>query len=384
MDRPSAFITEETEGAAIIYRPLPDLRRLYVEATNRCDAGCVMCMRRTWNEAQGDLDYDLFQGLMREVPRFPALEWLFFGGFGEPLLHPRLPDMIAEARRAGLRIKISTNGQYLPVLASEVVKRGVEEIIVSCDSPRENTYASLRGGSLGRLEEGIEALNEAKKRYGSPFPRLVLEFVAMKWNLEELKELPVLAARWGAASLLVTNLLPYSEGLKEEILYSYADAPRILRSGGFTPERPADIAGTIWKAAAEKWFTWGTVKLPRNVWGAFRRCSFVESYSAVVTWEGDVTPCYALSHSYPCFVFGRRKEVRKYSLGNLRHAGLYDIWASEEYVRFRGKVRLFRFPSCVDCELAYTCDYPAANQDCWGNAPSCADCLWAQDIIKCP
>ena len=24
------------------------------------------------------------------------------------------------------------------------------------------------------------------------------------------------------------------------------------------------------------------------------------------------------------------------------------------------------------------------NQGCWGPNPSCADCLWAQDIVRCP
>jgi len=41
------------------------------------------------------------------------------------------------------------------------------------------------------------------------------------------------------------------------------------------------------------------------------------------------------------------------------------------------------FPSCVDCELRNTCDSSAANKACWGLNPSCADCLWAQDIIRC-
>ncbi|MGQ9585737.1 MAG: hypothetical protein ACUVXG_10090 [Anaerolineae bacterium] len=41
-----------------------------------------------------------------------------------------------------------------------------------------------------------------------------------------------------------------------------------------------------------------------------------------------------------------------------------------------------RFPSCVDCGAA--CDYAEQNEDCWGNVPSCADCLWAQDVVRCP
>jgi radical SAM protein with 4Fe4S-binding SPASM domain len=250
----------------------------------------------------------------------------------------------------------------------------VEEIIVSCDSTSEKGFEKIRGNSFRQLEKGIYALNRAKKKYESILPRLVLEFVAMKGNIHELKELPGLASRWEAISLLVTNLLPYSKDMTGEILYI----------SPVTNNLAVDIASIVWEATAKKWFTWGTIKLPRMAWGAVRQCRFIDSYSAVVTWDGDVVPCYPLSHSYTYFIFDRCKEVKKYSFGNLKNSSLYSIWTSKEYVRFRGKVRLFRFPSCVDCELAYTCDYPANNSDCWGNEPSCADCLWAQNIIQCP
>jgi hypothetical protein len=35
----------------------------------------------------------------------------------------------------------------------------------------------------------------------------------------------------------------------------------------------------------------------------------------------------------------------------------------------------------VDCELRDTCDITESNDGCWGWCPSCADCLWAQDIV---
>jgi len=108
-----------------------------------------MCVRRTWNEAEGYLTYDLFQALIEEVPCFPLLKWLYFGGFGEPLLHPRLLDMIRCARKKGLKIKISSNGQYLSAIAQDLVQLGVEEIIDSCDSASEKSFKAIRGGSLG-------------------------------------------------------------------------------------------------------------------------------------------------------------------------------------------------------------------------------------------
>ena len=51
---------------------------------------------------------------------------------------------------------------------------------------------------------------------------------------------------------------------------------------------------------------------------------------------------------------------------------------------YRSEVRTFHFPSCADCDLRETCDLRAKNHACWGYNPSCADCLWAQDIVRCP
>ena len=52
--------------------------------------------------------------------------------------------------------------------------------------------------------------------------------------------------------------------------------------------------------------------------------------------------------------------------------------------RFRNQVSAFYFPSCPDCDLRETCDLRERNEGCWGWNPSCADCLWAQEIVHCP
>jgi MoaA/NifB/PqqE/SkfB family radical SAM enzyme len=83
-------------------------------------------------------------------------------------------------------------------------------------------------------------------------------------------------------------------------------------------------------------------------------------------------------------VDGRKKQVRRYVLGNVNELPLSEIWMSEDYVRFRSEVRGFHFPSCPDCDLRDGCDLRESNEGCWGWNPSCADCLWAQDIVRCP
>ena len=52
---------------------------------------------------------------------------------------------------------------------------------------------------------------------------------------------------------------------------------------------------------------------PRNN----RKCEFVESDGAFVSWDGDVHPCYFLWHRYRCYVGGLEKQVRPWVFGNL-------------------------------------------------------------------
>jgi radical SAM protein with 4Fe4S-binding SPASM domain len=186
-----------------------------------------------------------------------------------------------------------------------------------------------------------------------------------------LADLTGLASWLGAGRVLVSNVLAYTDEMRDEILY------------GYEPRPPLDAGG--WPVRLGAWVMWGTLELPRMHWGAEQRCRFVNDRGAVVGWDGEVVPCYALAHSYTYFaVDGRQKRVSRYELGNVTRQPLLEIWTSEEYCRFRNEVRDFHFPSCPDCDLRETCDLRERNEGCWGWNPSCADCLWAQDIVRCP
>jgi radical SAM protein with 4Fe4S-binding SPASM domain len=224
---------------------------------------------------------------------------------------------------------------------------------------------------LSEVLANIRTLNEAKSRLGSLAPALGIEFVVLKSNLAELADLTGLASRLNAARVLVSNVLPYTEEMRDQILYGYEPRPP-FKAGG-------------WPVKADAWVMWGTLELPNMHWGAERRCRFVQDRAIVVGWDGSVSPCYALSHNYRYFaVDGKSKQVSRYILGNVNEHPLAEIWTAEEYVLFRSEVRAFRFPSCPDCDLRESCDLREQNEGCWGWNPSCADCLWAQDIVRCP
>lgn len=368
------FIVEESEDAFILHKVKNDIRKVYVEATTRCNLRCKMCVRNAWREPVGDMDPATFDALVSQLADLPELREVYFGGFGEPLLHPRILEMLEAVSRLGVGVRMSTNGTLLDAeKAQALVELGVHEVVVSFDGTTPQVYEDIRRrDAFEHIVENVTRLNEIKARRRSPLPRIGIEFVAMRSNADQIPALPDLARRLRASFVLVTHLLPHTEEMAGEILYS--------RDG----DGYAFPALSGWPFLRGEWLLWGTAYIPRSRWGAERRCRFIQDKATVVGWDGKVSPCYALMHSYPYYIFGKRKEVTRYVLGDIREQPLARIWTSEEYVKFRYQVRNFRFPSCVDCDLGETCDIRENNEGCWGWTPSCADCLWAQDIIRCP
>ena len=359
-----------SEDGLILQYPKADVRRVYIEATSLCNLNCITCVRNVWSDETGHMDIDTFYDIVRQLKDLPDVQSVTLAGFGEPLYHPGVLRMARAIKELGVELSISTNGTLLNAdLAEELVNIGVDKVVVSLDSGHEQLFGDIRlGAELDVVVNNVRGLGKIKQRRQSRSPAVNIEFVAMRRNMHEIVDLPRLGSLLGASSIMVTNLLPHTEDLTEDILYD----------GGV--ELPKCIG---WPARiGDSWVHWGTASYPKMRWGADRHCRFVGDRSLVIAWDGSVSPCYALMHSYRYYVFGRRKNVSRYAIGNVREKKLVELWTCEEYTKFRHKVRAFAFPSCVDCGV--DCGYADLNQDCWGGDPSCADCLYAQGIIRCP
>jgi tungsten cofactor oxidoreducase radical SAM maturase len=368
----SEYWLGERNGELIFHPCLPDVYKLYIEPTTACNLKCRICIRNTWDDPNQHMSMPTFQCIVNSLGRLPNLKRVVFTSFGEPLTQPRLLDMIEAVRKHGQAVTIGTNGLLLDSrLSAELVRLGVDRIIISIDGGKPETYAGVRGAMLAQVIEHIRGMNEVKRQLHSLYPAIGIEFVALRSNISELDDLVRMASQLNVSRLLVSNVLPYTEELRDEVLY------------GYQPVAPFRASG--WALKLDAWVSWATPELPRMHWGAERRCRFVNDHGMVVGWDGAVSPCYALSHNYSYYtVDGCKKQVERYILGNVNDLSLADIWTSEDYVRFRSEVKVYHFPSCPDCDLRESCDLRAKNNGCWGWNPSCADCLWAQGIIRCP
>ncbi|GAB6157460.1 tungsten cofactor oxidoreductase radical SAM maturase [Desulfotomaculum varum] len=351
------------------YKIIPlrrDIKKLYIEVTTLCNFDCTTCIRNSWQDDLGAMTWSTFERLLSQMKELPSLETVHFGGFGEPMSHPRIFDMLQAVKDLGLRVEMITNGSFLTTAnINRLINLPLDALFVSLDGPDEEMYQQIRQTDFIPVLDNLKALQTAKKSAKSKLPELGIEFVAMKKNFHKLPGLIRLSLELEARQVIVTNLLPYNEEMKDQILYDLDDTQ--LNHGKDTV-----LVNVL-------------AKMPYMRIRTDRQCKFVEDNAAAVTYRGEVAPCYALMHAYHCYIYGRKKEISPFYLGNVNESTLGEIWTDPAYVNFRSKLKDFKFPSCTDCKYVDGCSYTDTNEsDCWGNNPSCAECLWSRRLIACP
>ncbi len=386
----AGLVLRRTQEGLLLRCADPPLAKLYLEPTTDCNLKCRTCMRSSWSEPGGSMELALYRKLLQDLGRLPRMPEISFWGFGEPLLHPAILDMIRLAKQAGARTELVTNGLLLHrATADRLLALGLDRLVVSIDGVSQESHAQTRtGADLDAVKKNVTYLNAARLFAGLERPEIGIEFVLMRRNLADLPDLPELARSLGASFVIVTNVLPYTEELRDEILYgmSAAEWPRSARRFGDSPEvllPRLDIREGTREAVTGFLVNAGSFGAPSAGPADLEACCpFVWEGKAAVAWNGDVAPCVALLHSYTSFVLGRQKSVRRWSVGNVGREDFLAVWNRPEYRDFRRRVASFDFAPCIHCD----CEMAEANEeDCFGSPfPTCGDCLWARGVILCP
>jgi len=107
----------------------------------------------------------------------------------------------------------------------------------------------------------------------------------------------------------------------------------------------------------------------------------------MVSWNGNIHPCYFLWHRYKCFHKTRvvSREIEAKSFGNLEQESVCDIWNEPDFRKFREEVLKYRFSYCSNCNVA-PCDFiwgPDFQNDCSAANVPCGDCFWCMGMFNC-
>ena len=378
-------------------QPVTHLAKVYIEPTNACNLECRTCIRNIWDEPLGRMDSKTFDRVVKGLEAFSPRPTVFFGGFGEPLSHPGIVDMIAKVKVLGAPVELITNGTLLTQdMSRRLIEASLDVLWVSLDGATPESYADVRLGAA--LPEVLAHLANLRKiRWGDyppPFgfdyhlkPQVGIVFVAMKRNIADLPAVISLGNQLGASRFLVTNVLPYTAEMCDEILYSRAltDAMYLPTLWGARMKLPKmDMTETTRESLFKVMRGGHTMILAGASLGeSNNRCPFIESGSMAIGWEGNLSPCLPLLHNHVTYLNGWERSLRRYGVGNIIERDLNVLWNSPEYVTFRERVQKFDFSYCIFCG---GCNLIETNEeDCFGNTfPTCGGCLWAQGVIQCP
>lgn len=185
---------------------------LHVGVTTLCNLQCPACP--TGTEALGrpgeHLDVEVYKRTLGELR--DVLMLMLFWDWGEPLMHPRLPEMIAAASAAGIMTVISTNAT---VANSEhhiekLVAAQPSVVIVCADGADQQTYEKYRvGGKLEKVLDTARRIDAARERLKLPYPLIEFRSLATRENEHQMPQLLQLAQDCGADLFSVKSLRPY-------------------------------------------------------------------------------------------------------------------------------------------------------------------------------
>lgn len=110
--------------------------------------------------------YEAWTALVDDVSRFKPIISVTAA---EPLLYPRLLDLIDYVHSRGMEIWVTTNGYLLPTLAPKLVEHRLDRLQISIDGP-PGVHDKMRGveGAFQRAIEGIDLVMKDRVR-GTPY-----------------------------------------------------------------------------------------------------------------------------------------------------------------------------------------------------------------------
>jgi radical SAM protein with 4Fe4S-binding SPASM domain len=282
-----------------------------IEPTNHCNLKCPECPSGLGilTRPLGLLKFNNFKKMIDEISKTGFYVQLFFQG--ESFINKELPAMISYAQSKNVYISISTNGHFINKKnVNEVLKHAPDKLIFSIDGLDEESYQNYRvGGTFKQADEGLRLIVKRKKELRQKSPFIEFQFILMKQNEHQYDQVLEYGKDVGVDKVVFKTMQVSSKENAEKFLPNNENYRRYNFDNG----------GLKIKS-----------KLENHCFALWR--------TSVITWDGKVVPC--------CF-----DKDAEHEIGNVSDNSFHEIWHSNAYQNFRGKVLDDRknIDMCTNC-----------------------------------
>ena len=265
------------------------------ELSSRCNLNCPQCDvgNKLTNRKNNFLEYNEYCKIIDEIG--PTMLDAIFYFKGEPLLNKNFTNYISYAKQYNIYTITSTNGQLIDKnIAFNIVRSGLDKIIISIDGTTQEVYEKYRkGGLLSKSIEAIKFLKEAKTELNSKTPCIEAQFIVFSFNEHQINEFKQLAPIWGANKISIKSAQIHSPNENSEII------PTINKYSRYHK------INNEWKIKKD-----------------FSKACFRAWYGMVISADGNILPC--------CF-----DKQEKHVYGNIKEDKVENIWKNKKANKFR-------------------------------------------------
>ncbi len=355
--------------------------KIQIELTNRCNLSCSHCIRNYWNAKPADLPLSKFKEI---VDTFDADRFILYG-FGESTIHKDFNEILKVARSKA-EVLLVTNGLNVSRFADKIDVLAI---------------------SINQFNKSIRSMLKGLKS-----DKLYISVILTKDNIHEFPEL----VKWACENeinVITTNLVPYSAEMYEKTLFvevsrksveickNLSDINKFSREVARLSPKALKLYKEVLDALGEYDLNlsyisknWDRILMAERAESTLRKVEEIASAYDIeldlpkmfadaknrrcpyedcifVRADGKFAPCMELAYTHPLYLeFERIIEER--TSDNV----------DNEFFKKKRNLDEF-FPWCGDCQFAEGCWYIDESMDCYGNKPSCSQCLYSVGIAKC-
>ncbi len=156
---------------------------LFIRVTENCNAGCFMCGFAKSKKQLYVTDKSM-KNIVTQAKK-AGIRLVRFTG-GEPLLHQGITSFIGLFKSQGIKTSIITNGFLLPIRLNDLIKSGLDQVIISLDGSCSSIHDKLRN-LPGAFENVIKSIKSIKNQKSNLLIRV--NTVVSPFNFEDLENI---------------------------------------------------------------------------------------------------------------------------------------------------------------------------------------------------